>query len=441
MAIDLIDTIKPKNNGTFPMVEAEDVVVGKGTAEEMRLPAALKKAGPVVGIDTDGWDNPADDRVPSTALVKAALAKVAKVYRNSQTLITIGTNDVDGTYGSPLLQLQEMSDGQLVRVVVNSNEGLPTVEYYLVKKEAISGEVTAREQGDAATLDSAKEYAKAYVDAAVDDKQDKLVAGSGISIAADGKTVGVSDNVAIVKAIGGASPGGRTIYVAGEDANGGGLWFDETDNGIALMHVCAGDVSWNAYLATQEYVDEHAGGGNVVGEWDEYSACAIFKAEDGSNIATFSIYQMWDSGQPEDGQHWCVNVQLGSEFAQVPTVEHLDYKLSQITPGLTSDVFCNDSFQFVQRQNKIWINTESLAGNGLTEDGTGKLTLSIGEGLKFGCYGVTDEGIDVNWQAQRHHSIFCENQGLYFPDGGEVGVCTTWLDNYLQEHFGLTKTA
>lgn len=428
MAIDLIDTIKPKNNGTFPMVEAEDVVVGKGTAEEMRLPDALKKAGPVVGIDTDGWDNPADDRVPSTALVKAALAKVAKVYRNSQTLITIGTNDVDGTYGSPLLQLQEMSDGQLVRVVVNSNEGLPTAEYYLVKKEAISGEVTAREQGDAATLDSAKEYAKAYVDAAVDDKQDKLVAGSGISIAADGKTVGVADNVAIVKAIGEASPGGRTIYVAGEDANGGGLWFDETDNGIALMHVCAGDVAWNAYLATQEYVDEHAGGGNVVGEWDEYYG-ARFKAEDGSNIATFSIHQMYDPGQPEDGQHWCVMVQLGSEFAEVPTVEHLDYKLSQITPGLTSDVFCNDSYQFVQRQNKIWINTESLAGNGLTEDGTGKLTLYFGINPDF----VVDEN------GLRAHLM--ENGGLRGECVGGMSIDPNWLDAYLQEHFGLTKTA
>ena len=406
---------------------------------------------------------------------------------------------------------------------------------------------------------------KAVADA-LDDKQDKLIAGSGIEIAADGKTVGVANNVAIVKATGGASPGGRTIYVAGEDANGGGLWFDETDNGIALMHVCAGDVAWNANLATKEYVDEHAGGGNVVGEWDEDSACAIFEAEDGSNIVNFSIYQMWDPGQPEDGQDWCVNVQLGSKpTVQVPTVAHLDYKLSQITPGLTSDVFCNDDFQFVQRQNKIWINTESLAGNGLTKDGTGKLTLyfgsnpdfvvdenglrahlmengglrgecvggmsidtdwlddyaleagwggvkieegmgladngcglgiqlyddyknglflcdgglglkittgltvygggdglgiklddseknglflsacglglSIGEGLKFGCYGVADNGIDVNWQARGHHDIFCENYGLYFPDGGQVGICTTWLDNYLQEHFGLTKTA
>lgn len=148
MAIDLIDTIKPKNNGTFPMVEAEDVVVGKGTAEEMRLPAALKKAGPVVGIDTDGWNNPSDNRVPSTALVKAALAKVAKVYRNSQTLITIGTNDVDGTYGSPFLQLQEMSDGQRVRVVLQSNDGLPTAEYYLVKKEAISGQAKLEYDGE-----------------------------------------------------------------------------------------------------------------------------------------------------------------------------------------------------------------------------------------------------------------------------------------------------
>ena len=163
MAIDLIDTIKPKNNGTFPMVEAKDVVVGKGTAEEMRLPAALKKAGPVVGIDTDGWDNPADNRVPSTALVKAALAKVAKVYRNSQTLVTIGTNDVDGTYGSPLLQLQEMSDGQLVRVVINSKEGLPTVEYYLVKKEALEGKLTEEAADSKITAHNAAEDAHADI--------------------------------------------------------------------------------------------------------------------------------------------------------------------------------------------------------------------------------------------------------------------------------------
>ena len=165
MAIDLIDTIKPKNNGTFPMVEAEDVVVGKGTAEEMRLPAALKKAGPVVGIDTDGWDNPADNRVPSTALVKAALAKVAKVYRNSQTLVTIGTNDVDGTYGSPLLQLQEMSDGQRVRVVLQSNDGLPTSEYYLVKKEAISGQAKLEYDGEKGlSLENQESQGRLFID-------------------------------------------------------------------------------------------------------------------------------------------------------------------------------------------------------------------------------------------------------------------------------------
>ena len=35
--IDIIDTIKPKNNGTFPVVEAIDVAINEGT----RLPDAL----------------------------------------------------------------------------------------------------------------------------------------------------------------------------------------------------------------------------------------------------------------------------------------------------------------------------------------------------------------------------------------------------------------
>lgn len=73
MPIDLIDTIKPKNNGTFPMVEAEDVVVGKGTADEKRLPEALAEAGKVAAVDTSMPGTPADDHVPSTQLLKEEL--------------------------------------------------------------------------------------------------------------------------------------------------------------------------------------------------------------------------------------------------------------------------------------------------------------------------------------------------------------------------------
>ena len=74
MPIDLIDTIKPKNGGSFPMVEAEDVVVGKGTADEKRLPEALAEAGKVAAVDTTMPSAPADDHVPSTQLLKELLA-------------------------------------------------------------------------------------------------------------------------------------------------------------------------------------------------------------------------------------------------------------------------------------------------------------------------------------------------------------------------------
>ena len=75
MPIDLIDTIKPKNGGSFPMVEAEDVVVGKGTADEKRLPEALAEAGKVAAVDTTMPSAPADDHVPSSQLLKEELAK------------------------------------------------------------------------------------------------------------------------------------------------------------------------------------------------------------------------------------------------------------------------------------------------------------------------------------------------------------------------------
>lgn len=39
MAIELIGTIKPKNNGNFPMVDAEDVDIGGGRRLDAVLPA------------------------------------------------------------------------------------------------------------------------------------------------------------------------------------------------------------------------------------------------------------------------------------------------------------------------------------------------------------------------------------------------------------------
>lgn len=85
MPIDLIDTIKPKNNGTFPMVEAEDVVVGKGTADEKRLPEALAEARKVAAVDTSMPETPADDHVPSTQLLKEELAKKLSTSGGSVT--------------------------------------------------------------------------------------------------------------------------------------------------------------------------------------------------------------------------------------------------------------------------------------------------------------------------------------------------------------------
>lgn len=85
MPIDLIDTIKPKNNGTFPMVEAEDVVVGKGTANEKRLPEALAEAGKVAAVDTAMPGTPADDHVPSTQLLAELLAGYLKLSGGTVT--------------------------------------------------------------------------------------------------------------------------------------------------------------------------------------------------------------------------------------------------------------------------------------------------------------------------------------------------------------------
>lgn len=122
MPIDLIDTIKPKNNGTFPMVEAEDVVVGKGTADEKRLPEALAEARKVAAVDTSMPSAPADDHVPSTQLLKEQLAK--KLSTTNPTLamdsgLTFSSGDIStGTIHYATLALTE--SGTLVFIASNS---------------------------------------------------------------------------------------------------------------------------------------------------------------------------------------------------------------------------------------------------------------------------------------------------------------------------------
>ena len=42
MAIELIDTIKPKNNGSFPIVEIQDVGMPDGTKLDKALPVLIE---------------------------------------------------------------------------------------------------------------------------------------------------------------------------------------------------------------------------------------------------------------------------------------------------------------------------------------------------------------------------------------------------------------
>lgn len=115
MPIDLIDTIKPKNGGSFPMVEAEDVVVGRGTADEKRLPEALAEAGKVAAVDTAMPGTPADDHVPSTQLLKEQLAG----YLN---LLTGGTvsGEVLLSGGIRANQIRSLESGTLYYDIVNA---------------------------------------------------------------------------------------------------------------------------------------------------------------------------------------------------------------------------------------------------------------------------------------------------------------------------------
>ena len=136
MPIDLIDTIKPKNNGTFPMVEAEDVVVGKGTADEKRLPEALAEAGKVAAVDTAMPGTPADDHVPSTQLLKELLAGYLSLnttdWQHIKGPISFDYHD-NQTASVNITSINGVSSGSGViehgRLYINNNTRLDTNDY------------------------------------------------------------------------------------------------------------------------------------------------------------------------------------------------------------------------------------------------------------------------------------------------------------------------
>lgn len=65
MPIELIDKIKPKNNGTFAMVDAADVEMEDGT----RLPEALATLQKMILISKEEYESGAYLDVPEGAVI------------------------------------------------------------------------------------------------------------------------------------------------------------------------------------------------------------------------------------------------------------------------------------------------------------------------------------------------------------------------------------
>lgn len=318
MAIDLIDTIKPKNNGTFPMVEAEDVVVGKGTAEEKRLPEALegklteeeadarylKLAGgtvrgavtfggniksyrldagnaPVVDISVirrkdipdwvlpgDGLTASADDTDKVTLAVKPATSttiggvKVGEglTVAEDGTLSATGTgvaidtsmpaSPADDHVPSTKLMDSKWPNGDMNSItLMRSLDGNVKVE--LVNPATSASDYFYFDTNYFNNSNRSVLPKKSYVDAALAAKQDKLVAGEGITIAADGKTISATGGGEILIQ---ESP--DLLYLKDVDNNTFELDFvgtGDTDH-VNLSKVCYGRTVERT-LPTKTYVD------------------------------------------------------------------------------------------------------------------------------------------------------------------------------------------
>ncbi len=177
MPIELIDTIKPKNDGAFPMVEAEDVVVGKGTEDEKRLPEALDGKADAAHTHTQNDVEGLADALATAGLVKGIDENIPYPYTNRPGWIP--STDC----------LRNYCANRNTHSVVGQNSwqfctsGNSTYAMIIKINENESGHVV---------FDGWGRFGGTYTLANVEEveaKQDKLVAGEGITIAEDGKTI------------------------------------------------------------------------------------------------------------------------------------------------------------------------------------------------------------------------------------------------------------
>lgn len=163
MPIDLIDTIKPKNNGTFPMVEAEDVVVGKGTPGEKRLDEALGEKADADDIqqaiaDLDASDISAGAQGTRTFDTAAGADNWGTVWGVALNLSTL---DPDGgalpgagvrVASITLLTAASSFTNRTVRLLLRAADGTETASENTVTPTATSQEMAFAFAGDGAPL-------------------------------------------------------------------------------------------------------------------------------------------------------------------------------------------------------------------------------------------------------------------------------------------------
>lgn len=293
-----------------------------------------------------------------------------------------------------------------------------------------------------------------YVNTALAKKQDKLVAGDGISIAADGKTIGVADNVPIVRAAGNAASGDQKIYIAGENGNGDGIWFTEPANGVARMNVCAGDVYWEAMLATQGFVDSALCGisdGTLGLKWDEDRLRVAMCSAD---FACNDLHE-FEIRLEDQGGLRRANLGLAVDWCALPLCAHLDWDGGALSV-CTGYMFFADACSFTRGSGGAFISGTEDRETGLVNYDVDlevlAETLLCGElcGLQVNAGGTQgllavkhDATLGINGEG-RLGVCYSSSSGLFKQNGdglavyrdetlavgsdGRLGVDTNWLN-------------
>lgn len=311
-------------------------------ATETEVETAKNEAITTAAVDaTAKSDKAYNDAISKAAEIYAAKATTLAGYGITDAPTTVEMNSVIATEIGKMTHIE-------FKVINTLDEITETDKIYLVKQpegskvkykeyiKLISG--TIEEIGD--TDIDLSEYAKKTEIPDISTKQDKLIAGTGISIADDGKTISAS--------------GALSDYVKTTTYN-------STDKKLTITSVVDG--------AEQAPVEVAIGGGGD-GKVKDIKIDTTSILDESTGVATIAVEGTYDGTDSKIVTTEALGTVVNAKQDEITTENKLDYSLIDNTPTIpevptTVSSFTNDAGYLTEHQSLAGLATETYVGNAI----------------------------------------------------------------------------